>query len=123
MEKPSRRCQVLSRRQARWAEILSTYDFRIEHLDSTKNLADGPSRHPDYEESYEWPSARLLATSTSTSCQYLFANAVEIEPIDKDLFAEIIEAQKTDKLATELLGKLDRRGRDHVIQERLTAVT
>jgi hypothetical protein len=29
------------------------------------------------------------------------------------LFAEIIEAQKTVKLATELLGKLDRRGRDH----------
>jgi hypothetical protein len=85
----------------------------------------GQTNHPDYEEGYERPSARLLATSTptSTSYQYLFANAVEIEPIDKDLFTEIIEAQKTDKLATELLGKLDRRGRDHVIQEGLTAVT
>jgi hypothetical protein len=113
--------KVLSRRQARWAEILSAYDFTIEHLDGTKNRADGPSRRPDYEEGYERPSARLLATSTSY--QYLFANAVEIEPIEKDLFAEIIEAQKTDKLATELLGKLDRRGRDHVIQEGLTAVT
>jgi hypothetical protein len=107
--------KVLSRRQARWAEILSAYDFTIEHLDGTKNPADGPSRRPDYDEGYERPSARLLATSTSTSTsyQYLFANAVEIEPIDKNLFTEIIEPQKTDQLATELLGKLDRRGRDH----------
>jgi hypothetical protein len=55
--------KVLSRRQARWAEILSAYDFTIEHLDGTKNPADGPSRRPDYEEGYERPSARLLATS------------------------------------------------------------
>jgi hypothetical protein len=109
--------KVLSRRQARWAEILSAYDFTIEHLDGTKNPADGPSRRPDYEEGYERPSARLLATSTSTSYQYLFANAVEIEPIEKDLLAEIIEAQKTDVLATELLGKLDKRGRDHVTKQ------
>jgi hypothetical protein len=106
--------KVLSRRQARWAEILSAYDFTIEHLDGTKNPADGPSRRPDYEEGYERPSARLLSTSTSTSYQYLFANAVEIEPIEKDLLAEIIESQKTDGLATELLGKLDKRGRDQV---------
>jgi hypothetical protein len=36
--------KVLSRRQARWAEILSAYDFTIEHLDGTKNRADEPSR-------------------------------------------------------------------------------
>jgi hypothetical protein len=106
--------KVLSRRQARWAEILSAYDFTIEHLDGTKNPADGPSRRPDYKEGYERPSACLLATSTSMSYQYLFPNAAEIEPIDKHLFAEIIEVQKTDKLAMELLGKLDRRRRDHV---------
>jgi hypothetical protein len=51
--------KVLSRRQARWAEILSAYDFKIEHLDGTKNPADGPSRRLDYEEGYERPSARL----------------------------------------------------------------
>jgi hypothetical protein len=114
--------KVLSRRQASWAEILSAYNFKIEHLDGTKNPADGPFRRPDYERGYERPSARLLATSTSTSTsyQYLFANAGEIEPIDKDLFTEIIEPQKTDQLATELL---DRRGRDHVTQEGLTVVT
>jgi len=38
----------LSRRQARWAEILSSYDFFIEHLEERKNPADGPSRRRDY---------------------------------------------------------------------------
>jgi hypothetical protein len=106
--------KVLSRRQARWAEILSAYDFKIEHLEGTKNPADGPSRRPDYEQGYERPNACLLATA---SHQYLFANAVEIEPIEKDLFAEIIEAQKTDRLATDSLRKLAGTEEDHVMQE------
>jgi hypothetical protein len=40
-----------------------------------------------------------LATTTSTtftSYQYLIANAVEIDPIEKDLLVEIIEAQQID---------------------------
>jgi hypothetical protein len=108
--------KVPSRRQASWAEILSTYDFTIEHLDGTKNQANGPSRRPDQEEGSERPSARLLATYTSTSTcyQYLFANAVEIKPIEKDLFTEIIEPQKTDQLGRDSLGRL---GRDHVTRD------
>jgi hypothetical protein len=39
--------KVLSRRQARWSETLSAYDFVIEHLEGNKNPADGPSRRPD----------------------------------------------------------------------------
>ena len=35
--------KVLSRRQARWAEILSSYDIVIDHLEGKKNPADGPS--------------------------------------------------------------------------------
>jgi len=42
-----------SLRQAGWAEILSSYDFVIEHLEGSKNPADGPSRRPDYEIGYE----------------------------------------------------------------------
>jgi hypothetical protein len=115
--------KVLSRRQARWAEILSAYDFNIEHLEGTKKPSDGPSRRPDYKRVYERPSERLLVTS-STSCQYIFPNAVEIEPIESDLFAEIIEAQRTDKLATDLLGRLggshvtpDEASGDHVMRD------
>ena len=53
--------KTLSRRQARWAEILSQYDFKIEHLDGKRNPADGPSRRPDYEKGYERPTMALLA--------------------------------------------------------------
>jgi hypothetical protein len=51
--------KVLSRRQARRAEIVSSYDFAIEHLAGNRNPADGPSRRPDYEIGYERPTARL----------------------------------------------------------------
>jgi RNase H-like domain found in reverse transcriptase len=38
----------LSRRQVRWAQRLSAFWFRIEHLKGLQNPADGPSRRPDY---------------------------------------------------------------------------
>jgi hypothetical protein len=64
----------------------------------------GQTNHPDYEDSYERPSARLLATSMSY--QYLFANAVKIKPIEKDLFVKIVKAHKSDQLATDLLRRM-----------------
>ena len=39
----------LTRRQARWAERLSAFDFEIVHRAGKVNPADGPSRRPDYE--------------------------------------------------------------------------
>ena len=42
MSKPA-----LSRRQARWVELLAPYNFTIEHKAGTSNLADGLSRRPD----------------------------------------------------------------------------
>jgi hypothetical protein len=74
---------------------------------------------PDYKEGYERPSAGLLATSTSY--QYLFTNAVEIEPIEKDLLAEIIEAQKTDQPVTDSLRRLA--GVNHVTEHVTEHVT
>jgi hypothetical protein len=113
--------KVLSRSQARWAEILSAYDFKIEHLEGTKNPADGPSRRPDYKQGYERPSARLLATSSNPSCQYLFTNASEIEPIEKYLLAEITEAQGTDQLAMDVLRRIaGRHVTEHVTQDAAT---
>jgi hypothetical protein len=84
--------KVLSRRQARWAEILSSYDFVIEHLEGKKNPADGPSRRPDYEIGYENMTAKLLATLAATTIT---------ESYD-DLLPEIKAAQETDFLATEI---------------------
>jgi hypothetical protein len=46
--------------------------------------------------SYERLSARRLATSATSNHQYLFANVVEIEPIEKDLFAEIVKWEASD---------------------------
>ena len=41
---------ALTRRQARWAQALSAYDFHISYRTGKTNPADGPSRRPDYEE-------------------------------------------------------------------------
>jgi len=61
--------KALSRRQACWAEILSSYDIANEHLDGLKNCADGPSRWPDYEESYKGPTVRHLATVSANTVE------------------------------------------------------
>jgi hypothetical protein len=57
--------------------------------------------------SYERLSALRLVTSATSNHQYLFANVVEIEPIEKDLFAEIVN-QASD--------------RDHVMQDKAIVV-
>jgi hypothetical protein len=41
--------KVLSETHAIWAEIVSSYDFIIEHLEGNRNPADGHSRRADYE--------------------------------------------------------------------------
>jgi len=83
--------KVLCRRQARWAEFLSSYDFVIEHFHGKKNPADGPSRRPDSEIGYERPTARLLATLETNT----------VEPCD-DLLQEIKTAQAIDVLAADV---------------------
>jgi hypothetical protein len=83
--------KVLSRKQARWAEILSSYDCVIEHLEGKTNPADGPSRRPDYEIGYEGATARLLATLATNT----------VEPYN-DLLQEIKTAQAIDALAADV---------------------
>ena len=55
--------KILNRRQARWAEILSGYDFVLDHIPGSKNPADGPSRRPDYAENVEAPNGALIPKS------------------------------------------------------------
>jgi hypothetical protein len=84
--------KVLSRRQARWSEVLSAYDFVSKHLEGSKNLADGPSRRPDYKIGYKSLVTRLLAT-------------VSVEPYN-DLMPAVITAQASDPLAADISAKL-----------------
>lgn len=46
----------LSRRQVRWAQDLSAYWFTIAYREGKGNPADGPSRRPDYEKSFQGES-------------------------------------------------------------------
>jgi len=87
--------KVFSRRQARWAEILSSYDLVIKHLEANKNPPDGPSRRPDYEIGYERPTAQLLATFAATI----------LEPYN-DLLPAIRTAQATNSLAIDVNKKI-----------------
>jgi len=84
--------KVLSKRQARWSEMLSAYDFVIKHMEGSKIPADGPSRRPYYEIRYERPVAGLLGT-------------VPVEPYDK-LMPAFIAAQASDPLAVNISPKL-----------------
>ena len=86
---------VLSLTRARWAEILSSHNFVIQHLEGKKNPADGPPRRPDYEEVYERPTARLLATLVVTT----------VEPFS-DLLPAIKAAQNPDPLATDMKNRI-----------------
>lgn len=55
--------KILNRRQTRWAEILSGYDFVLDHIAGAKNPADGPSRRPDYAENVTLSSGTLIPQS------------------------------------------------------------
>jgi hypothetical protein len=82
--------KVLSRRSARWAEVLSSYNFAIQHLEDTKNPKDESSRRPGYVIAYENPVRRLLANLVATVERY------------EDLLPAFKTAQATDSLAVEV---------------------
>ena len=52
--------KILNRRQARWAEFLSGYDFVLDHISGPKNPADGPSQRLDYTKDVDIPSGALI---------------------------------------------------------------
>ena len=52
--------KILNRRQARWAEILSGYDFVLDHIRGSRNPADGLSCRPDYADNVDVPSGALI---------------------------------------------------------------
>ena len=87
--------KMLSRRQARWSETLSSYDFKVEHLEGKKNPADGPSRRPDYEVDYSRPVTNLLATLAACHTDQ-----------QDDFLPAIRAGQKKDKLAQDTIASI-----------------
>jgi len=74
----SQTSKVLSQSQARWVEILSSYNFVVEHLERKKNPADIPSRRSDYGKGYERPTARLMEPLESITVErYAVCETVE----------------------------------------------
>ena len=101
--------KVLNRRQARWAEFLSAYDFVLVPIPGSKNPADGPSRRPDYAQDIELPSGTLIPKSAlrllnpsdptpSTSQEIVSTISTSLEP-SVTLMQRIIEALSHDSLA------------------------
>ena len=61
----------LTRRQARWAEVLSQYDFKIVHCRGTENAqADALSRRPDYEVRGNEASPAILTKGGDGALRY-----------------------------------------------------
>ena len=92
--------KTLSRRQACWAETLSSYNFAIEHLEGAKNSADGPNRRPDYEQGYEQPVGQLLGKGRATLAATLKTLSEML--VEESLFADIRKAQKDDQMAIDV---------------------
>jgi hypothetical protein len=53
--------KVLNQRQARWAEVLTNYNFWIKHCKGTENIqADALSRQSDHKEGIKKPVLAIL---------------------------------------------------------------
>jgi len=97
------RSKALSWRQARWVEVLPSYNFIIEHLEGKNNPADGPLRGPNYEIGYENMTARLLATLAATTITESYGDLLPaINTLQvANFLATIIQATLGDVLTTD----------------------
>jgi transposase InsO family protein len=95
----------LTRRQARWAETLSQYDFKIVHCKGTENgQADALSRRPDYELQGKTVEPAVLRQNEDGSLTYNHQIlAATIELMEDPLIQRIAEATKTDRIIQEML--------------------
>src|SRR3954463_13809417 len=82
----------LSRRQARWSEILQEYDFEIQHIPEKKNVvADAISRRPDFQTNV------ILTTRTDPEFKEELKNAQKIDPYFENII-RTLKGIQVDKL-------------------------
>ena len=93
----------LNRRQVRWAETLSTFDFRISHVRGTENGgADALSRRPDYMRDLKpTPAAILKQTSEGLTYRTPLTNTIAVMNFDPtpEQRKEIIQTRHDDRTA------------------------
>ena len=95
--------KVLSRRQARWSEELSQYNFRIEHQKGTDNgQADALSRRPDYAEGMEKPEGQLLKLQPNGSLARPRKGGRQLLLLAGTLDKTILTGYQEDTMAQEL---------------------
>jgi hypothetical protein len=84
--------KILNGRQARWAEELSAYDFRIEHVKGKENtVADALSRRPDYQTNEEEKEQESILKETEGTLRINTARMVSMEANQNALLEEIKE--------------------------------
>ena len=105
--------KILNRRQAHWAEILSGYDFVLEHIPGSRNPADGLSRRPDYAVDVDIPSGSLIprhalhflpphllpSDSTPVAPKPAELHSVSVFQVNSSLHPRIIQALSMDPIA------------------------
>lgn len=107
----------LTRRQARWAETLSQYDFRIVQCKGTENaVADALSRRPDYELGTKEAEPAILTTNDQGEIVYNRQTlAATSEPEDDGWLDQLRRATAEDEsmqkiLATDQYGAMSDEG-------------
>ena len=100
--------KALNRRQAHWAELLVNYDFVLIPISSTKNPADGPSRHSDYVQDISGPTSLLVP---SNACRLLILDPTNPTTfnISNALFASIVGVHAVDTLEPGLRERISHR--------------
>jgi len=95
----------LTRRQARWSETLSQYDFKIIHCKGSENgQADALSRRPDYEIQGKTIEPAILRKTEDGSIIYnhhILAATVEV--IEDPIITKLMEATKSDETIQEMI--------------------
>ncbi|KAE8553813.1 hypothetical protein EYB25_002351 [Talaromyces marneffei] len=106
--------KVLTRRQARWSELLGNYWFTIEHCKGKDNeRADALSRRPDHEEGIKKPEPALLRMNKEGHLEYnpqVATLAATIETTtDSELQDKLIKETAKDQNIQLLVEKEDDR--------------
>ena len=94
----------LTQRQARWAEVLSQYDFKIIHCKGNENgRADALSRQPDYEKSSKKTNPAILKGNEDGTISYNHQILAATIDIGTTMTTKLINETRKDKMIQEMI--------------------